>query len=215
MKETKNLTLSAYDSIKNMMLNYEIVPGQRLVFIDLAKQLNVSRTPVNNALSILAKEGYLDFVPHQGYWVHKLTKIEAESLYEIRELLELGVVGKAIRKLTERDLKKLTQFKKNYERSIKKHVSRELFILDMEFHGAIVDIVKNDFLSAQYREICQKIFLRFRIEDLRMKRVNEIVGEHDNLLKAISIKDVTSSLKLIKQHHENSKTNLFKIIFKD
>ncbi len=61
------------------MLNYEIVPGQRLVFIDLAKQLNVSRTPVNNALSILAQQGYLDFVPNQGYSVHKLTQKEAET----------------------------------------------------------------------------------------------------------------------------------------
>ena len=77
LKEQKNLTLAAYDSIKEMMLNYDIVPGQRLVFMDLAKQLGVSRTPVNNALSILAKEGYLDFVPHQGYSVHKLTLNEA------------------------------------------------------------------------------------------------------------------------------------------
>jgi len=61
LKGQKNLTLAAYDNIKDMMFNYDIVPGQRLVFVDLAKQLGVSRTPVNNALSILAKEGYLDY----------------------------------------------------------------------------------------------------------------------------------------------------------
>ena len=71
------------------MFNYDIVPGQRLVFADLAKELNVSRTPVNNALSILAKEGYLDFVPNQGYSVHKLTLEEAKGLYEIKLIFEL------------------------------------------------------------------------------------------------------------------------------
>ncbi|SLM32579.1 hypothetical protein MTBBW1_760043 [Desulfamplus magnetovallimortis] len=214
MKETKNLTLAAYDSIKKMMFNYEIVPGQRLVFIDLAKQLNVSRTPVNNALSILAKEGYLDFVPHQGYWVHKLTRVEAESLYEIREILELGIIGKAIRSLTQDSIKQILEAKKKYENSIKRHVSRELFIMDMEFHGSIVDIAKNEFLSTQYREISQKIFLRFRVEDLRMQRIDEIVVEHDNLLNAITSKDVAKSTELIKSHYENSKSNLFSIIFK-
>ena len=78
MKKYSNLTLKVYHRIIELMLNYEIVPGQRLVFIDLAKQLGVSRTPVNNALSILAQEGYLDFVPNQGYSVHKLTRKEAE-----------------------------------------------------------------------------------------------------------------------------------------
>ena len=47
-----NLTQMVYHRIKEMMSNYEIIPGQRLVFVDLANQLGVSRTPVNNALSI-------------------------------------------------------------------------------------------------------------------------------------------------------------------
>jgi DNA-binding GntR family transcriptional regulator len=77
LKKNKNLTLKVYHKIIDLMLDYELVPGQRLVFVDLARRLQVSRTPVNNALSILAQEGYLDFVPNQGYSVHKLSKKEA------------------------------------------------------------------------------------------------------------------------------------------
>ncbi len=98
-KPDENLTISVYKSIRKMMLNYEIVPGQRLVFVDLAKQLGVSRTPVNIALSILAKEGFFDFVPNQGYTVHKITREEAEGLYELIKILALGAVPKAIRDL--------------------------------------------------------------------------------------------------------------------
>ena len=104
MKKHSNLTLKVYQQIIELMLNYEIVPGQRLVFIDLAKQLGVSRTPVNNALSILAQEGYLDFVPNQGYSVHKLTLKEAENLFEIREILEVGFLGKAVRNMTDKKI---------------------------------------------------------------------------------------------------------------
>ncbi len=103
MKKYSNLTLKVYYRIIELMLHYEIVPGQRLVFIDLAKQLGVSRTSVNNALSILTQEGYLDFVPNQGYSVHKLTRKEAENLYEFREVLEAGFLGKAMRNMNKKN----------------------------------------------------------------------------------------------------------------
>lgn len=214
-QEPKNLTLATYESIKRMMLNYDIIPGQRLVFMDLAKQLGVSRTPVNNALSILAKEGYLDFVPYQGYSVHRLTRDEAEALYEVREILEVGTIGKAIRLMTEEKLAHLADTKLEYEQAITDRVHRHLFVLDTEFHASIMAMIGNAYLVERYREICRRVFLRFRIEDLRMKRIKEIVREHEELFKAISIRDVDRAKELIKSHNKNAKKNLFAVIFRD
>jgi DNA-binding GntR family transcriptional regulator len=215
MSERKNLTLAVYDSIKEMMLNYDIVPGQRLVFVDLAKQLGVSRTPVNNALSILAKEGYLDFVPNQGYSVHKLTLEEAESLYEIREILEIGTIGKAIRNLTPEKMEMLEKRRLEYENSISDRVHRKLFILDAEFHASIMKMIGNLYLVERYRDLCQRIFLRFRTEDLRMDRQKEIVQEHRTLCEAVRNRDVDWAKNLIRMHHTNAKKNLFAIIFSE
>lgn len=213
MKKNSNLTLKVYQQIIELMLEYEIVPGQRLVFIDLAKQLGVSRTPVNNALSILAQEGYLDFVPNQGYSVHKLTLKEAENLFEIREILEVGFLGKAIRDITDKKIDNVRKCKLDYEKAMSGHVNRKLFILDTAFHAAMIDMAANEILSAQYRDICQKIFLRFRTEDLRMNRIVEIKKEHNDLYEAIRIKDVERSKELVRMHHKHAKENLFPIIF--
>ncbi len=213
MKKHSNLTLKVYQRIIELMLNYEIVPGQRLVFIDLAKQLGVSRTPVNNALSILAQEGYLDFVPNQGYSVHKLTKQEAEFLFEIREVLEVGFLGKAIRNMDDKNMKWLKKRKNDYEKAISSHVDRKLFILDTEFHASILDMVGNDILSARYRDICQKIFLRFRTEDLRLNRILDIKIEHNDIFEAVCVRDVERSKDLVRLHHKSSQQNLFPIIF--
>lgn len=213
MKKHSNLTLKVHEQIIELMLRYEIVPGQRLVFIDLAKQLNVSRTPVNNALSILAQQGYLDFVPNQGYSVHKLTQEEAENLYEIREVLESGFVGQAIRQMSDKTLRTLKERKNDYEKAIAEGVNRKLFILDTEFHAAILDMVGNEILSVQYRDICRKIFLRFRTEDLQLSRMIEIKLEHSEIYEAIRLKDVEHSKELVKYHHKNSKKNLYPVIF--
>ncbi len=213
MKGQKNLTLAAYDRIKEMMLNYDIVPGQRLVFVDLAEQLGVSRTPVNNALSILAKEGYLDFVPNQGYSVHRLTREEAESLYEIREILEIGSIGKAIRMMTPEKLHLLEKKKQGYERAITDRVQRKLFHLDIEFHASVIGMIGNLYLVERYRDICQRIFLRFRTDDLKVEQISEIVRQHDALFEAIQVRDVERAKELIRNHYADSKKNLFAIIF--
>ncbi|MBB1094383.1 GntR family transcriptional regulator [Rhodopseudomonas palustris] len=213
MKKQSNLTLKVYQQIIELMLNYEIVPGQRLVFIDLAKQLNVSRTPVNNALSILAQQGYLNFVPNQGYSVRKLTKKEAEDHYAIREVLEVGFVGQAIRNMTDKNLQTLKKRKTDYEKAITGNVTRKFFILDTDFHAGILEMVGNDVLSAQYRDICQKIFLRFRTEDLHLDRIREIGKEHNEIFEAIRLKDVDHAKELLTLHHKSSQKNLFPIIF--
>ena len=213
MAEQKNLTLRVYDSIKQMMLNYEIVPGQRLVFVDLAKELGVSRTPVNNALSILAKEGYLDFIPNQGYSVHKLTREETKSLYEIRLLLELGCIEKAIEQATPEELTNLEEKKNRHASSVKNHIYRHLFVLDMEFHVAIGEMANNHYFVDLYKDIYQRIFLRFRTEHLETPRLFEIVEEHENLYNAIVAKNVQAAKSLIKEHSALSMANLFHIIF--
>ncbi len=195
------------------MLNYEIIPGQRLHFENLAKRLGVSRTPVNNALSILAQEGYLDFVPNQGYSVHKLTKTEAENLYRIREVLEVGFIGSAIRNLTEEKREIIERCRLDYEDAISHRVNRRLFILDAEFHASILDIAGNTILSLKYREINQKIFFRFRTEDLLMGRILEIKKEHYGIYEAVCVKDVERAKELVLSHHNNSRASLFPIIF--
>jgi DNA-binding GntR family transcriptional regulator len=213
LKTQKNLTLAVYNRIKEMMLTYDIVPSQRLVFVDLAKQLGVSRTPVNNALSILANEGYLDFVPNQGYSVHKLTEDEANFLYEIREIFEIGAIGKAIRNMTDDMLRIYEQRKLEYEKAISDRVHRRLFILDTEFHAGPIDMIGNPVLAERYRDICQKVFLRFRVEDLRIQRIKETVREHDELFTAVAIRDVELAKTLIKNHNQMTKKNLFPVIF--
>jgi DNA-binding GntR family transcriptional regulator len=213
VRSEENLTQMAYRKIKEMMLNYDIIPGQRLVFVDLAKRLGVSRTPVNNALSILANEGFLDFVPNQGYTVHQITREEANALYEIREIIELGVIGKAIRKLTSEKLDLLRRQKSLYEKAVLEQVSRGRFTLDQEFHACYVQMAENPYLTDYFREVYQRIFLRHRIEGLPAGRAKEVVVEHNEIFKAINLKDVESAKGLIKHHIKAGKEYIFSSIF--
>ena len=212
-KDEKNLTSTVYGKIKEMMLNYEIVPGQRLTFNDLAQRLGVSRTPVNNALSIMANEGFLDFIPNQGYRVHEIRRDEAESLYEIREMMELGAIGKAIRKLTPDKLGKLEKRKTEYEKAVAQRVSRERFTLDQEFHACIVQMSEILYLADYFREIFQRTFLRHRIDGFGSDRAREVVLEHNKIFQAIKLRDVELAKDLLKAHIHRGKDYIFSVIF--
>ncbi len=74
-------------------------------------------------------------------------------------------------------------------------------------------MVGYDILTAQYRDLCQKIFLRFRTEDLRPDRIKKIGEEHHEIFEAIRLKDVEHAKELLKLHHKSSQKNLFPIIF--
>jgi DNA-binding GntR family transcriptional regulator len=209
----RNLTQMVYRRIKEMMVNYEIVPGQRLIFSDLANRLGVSRTPVNNALSILANEGFLDFIPNQGYTVHEITKDEAESLYEVREIIEIGCIGQAIRKLTPEKVERLERQKRLYENAVVEQVSRGRFTLDQEFHACHVQMSENLYLADYFREVYQRIFLRHRIEGLRADRARKVVSEHHEIFEAISLRDVEWAKESIRSHIGAGKEYIFSIIF--
>jgi len=73
----------------------------------------------------------------------------------------------------------------------------------------------NRTLSARYKEVSQKIFLRIRTEELKIERIEQICVEHDNLYEAISLKDTDRAKAMVRMHHGNSKTSLFPIIFRE
>lgn len=214
-KRGENLTFKVYKSVREMMLDYEIVPGQRLIFSDLAKRLNVSRTPVNSALSILAKEGFLDFVPFQGYTVHRIDRKEAAALYEVIRIIALGSIGKAILRLTPEKLKILEERKTDCEKAVADRGLRDKFILDQEFHAFIIDMSEIKGLADYFRDIYQQIYLRHRIEGLEAGRARKVVIEHQEIFDAIRHQDVAQAKTLIKAHLDAGMKYIFTRIIKE
>jgi DNA-binding GntR family transcriptional regulator len=195
--EGKSLNLLVRKRLIEAMLRHEIVPGQRLIFIDLATQFAISRTPINNALSILAQEGFVDFVPNQGYSVHRFTRHEVADLLDIREGLELGFMQKALDNLKPTAYRKMEKYRHTYKETASTALDRRLFLLELEFFCAIIDLADNKSLSTYYRSINQKIYMSFRTEVLQEKRIQQSLELHDQLFSAIEKKDRNGASKAI------------------
>jgi DNA-binding GntR family transcriptional regulator len=211
MKINENLTHRAYQDIKQMMFDHKLVPGQRLISVDLAQQLGISRTPINNALNILASEGIVDLVPNQGYRVHEITREEAESLWQIREILEIGSIEYAIKCLTPKKIKELKKQKTSYEKAVWDPTNRDRFSLDEEFHVTYIKMTGNIYLPDYFREIHHRVFLRQRIEALKPDRAKKALAEHDQIFRSICDGDLKSAKRNIKAHIKAGKEYILSV----
>src|SRR6478736_6296582 len=104
----ENLSARAYSQIKNLILSNEVLPGQKLHHQELSERLGVSRTPVREALTRLVQEGYVSLLPNRGFTCKEIRLQEAVELYELREVLEVFAVQKAIENLTDETLTELS-----------------------------------------------------------------------------------------------------------
>jgi DNA-binding GntR family transcriptional regulator len=175
--------------------------------------LGVSRTPINNALYLLAKQGYLDVAAKHGYKVHQLTKQESDSLYEMREILELGIIEKSMQFSTKDNLRILEQREQDFNQAVADGVGRGRFLIDQEFHAYIIEMSGNLCMADYYREIYQKIFLRHRISPLRGERTIHAPAEHHEIYDAIRLGDVSRAKRAISTHIQAGKEYFDSFLF--
>jgi DNA-binding GntR family transcriptional regulator len=189
--QDNTLELKTYNTIKKMMLNFELVPGQRVVITELAEHLGVSRTPVKMAVIMLYKEGYLDYSARKSYYtVHQLSKEELDHLYSFRTFLELGAVDKAVANLTQEQFEALENKARNFKEAAAADDYELRFLLELDFHSLILEIVGNPYLVEAFRDTFQRFFMRRRISSHFGVRYATFLQEHDNIIEAFRVRDV-------------------------
>ena len=202
----------AYKKIKETILKHEIVPGQRLSHEDLVLQLKISQTPIREALSRLAQEGYVTRLTNRGYRVSEMTAEEVEELFGLRSALEAYCIDEAIRRITPERLKALEQSVKSSRRAIVANdplVDR--YILNKDFHVIVAEIAGNGAVTRVLNDTCEKLVLKRRIEGITQGGF-AVLQHHREIFQAIKRKDVRRAQELMRAHLQNIKTILLKQI---
>lgn len=201
----RDLTGEASRRIKQMVLNYDLRPGQKLEHQALSDRLGVSRTPVREALGRLTEEGFVVRVPHKGYFVAEITEAEARELFDLRELLELYSVEKAIKCATDRDLSDLRALLGTYKEAISQGVSRRMFLVDENFHLRIAEIGGGPLLKRMLTTIFEKIIMKRTMEGLSPLSGLESYRRHLRIFKAIESRAAGAVREQIRKHVETGR----------
>ncbi|WP_449620984.1 GntR family transcriptional regulator [Robertmurraya sp. Marseille-Q9965] len=210
IKKQVPLKTQVYEFLKEQIIVGRIKPGERLIEEKVSEDLQVSRSPIREAIRMLEKDGLLVVKPSGGVTVAKPTIDDFRHLYECRvEMEPLAAYYAAIRRSKEQlevirgNL--LLQMGKTTENKNLKNVHDA----NVYFHESIVAGSKNPFLVsmlAQLRGV--NSFYRKSIVEENPRHVEEATQEHEQIFKAIENQDAEEARRLMKAHIE-SDFNLF------
>ena len=190
----------AYQKIKEMLYNNQLVPGQRLIYRDLSERLGISITPIVQALNRLERVNIVAYAPNKGYFVGEVTESEARDCFEAREALETYNIPAVVENLTPADLRDIKNTWKKYGDSTRGSARRHLILLDAEFHLKIAEYSGNLIINGLLKQIFEQIYLKYKPEYLSDERITEVIDEHRSLLRALRKKDIEETRFTLEKH---------------
>jgi len=206
----------AFQRIKEMLYHHEIVPGQKLLYHELSKKLNMSSTPIIHALNKLQ---FLNIVYHKhnrGYYVGETNSREAEELFMAREAFEIYLIPSIVKNLTEGKLRVIQEaMEAHVNASSVPEYRRILMLKDTNFHLAIIKAGENKVIYNLCKFIFEQIYLKYRPEYMRNDRLRDAAKEHRMLLEALKEKDVKKIRRLTRQHIKNGKEHIVGSLLED
>ncbi|MEO0248901.1 MAG: GntR family transcriptional regulator [candidate division WOR-3 bacterium] len=204
----RSLAAEAYDRIKQMFFNYEIVPGQKILYEDLARLLGMSITPVINALGVLEKEGLVVSKLNRGYYASEVTVEEAMNVIEARKVLEQYCVTKLIDSWSEEKGATLERLLEELSAYRPGSYTRKRLFMDARFHVGIARLAGNGIVEEMLAKLFERVYLRYRVERLPKERMEVANREHETLLDAIRRRDKEDALRALDVHFETIRGNV-------
>lgn len=202
--DKQSLTAKVLKRIRDDILEGRYTTGDFLVETKLAEELDVSRTPIREALKQLELEDLVVSIPNRGVMVQGISARDADDIYTIRYLLEGQAAYWAAERIDENHLSRLTEIMELMEMYTRKNDASNLARLDSEFHDVIFSASDSRILHHILTSLHQNT-LRTRRSSLNSpERSSKSLGEHRTIFEAIEQHRCDDAKALMKAHVRNA-----------
>lgn len=212
VQRSKSLHEQTYQALRESILSGELAAGDRLIETQIAEKLQVSRTPIREAIRQLQREELITADQLGWLRVATVSPAEAKNLYDCRMALEILAVTGACQNSSNSQIKKikaiLAQGEKLFKHKDANPNSFQLLELDYQFHRTIAQSSGNTYLVSLLDQVFGKMAL-LRVQTTRHNpRVLEIRTEHQLLMQAIAARDIEAATQAIQSHLIASKARV-------
>ena len=198
-----------FNTLRQAILKGELKPGERLMEIQLANKLGVSRTPVREAIRKLELEGLVLMIPRKGAEVAEITRQDMEDVLEVRTALEELAVKDACDHITDAQLSELKKASNEFKKALLE--GKDLVTCadaDMHFHDVILSATNNRRLIQMLNNLSEQMY-RYRMEYLKDERTHKtLIEEHDAIRRALKKHDKVKAGAAIRVHIDNQKRSI-------
>lgn len=208
LESYKPLREIVFETLREAIINGNLKPGERLMEVQLAEEMGVSRTPVREAIRKLELENFVVMIPRKGAYVSGISLKDIADVYEVRAALEFLAAGLAAERITEEELEKLERLLIAVAEAAERNDLNEWVQKDTEFHDIIYKASRNDRLVQIVNNLMEQIH-RFRSTSLAYPgRMKIAVEEHKKIVEAISERNIPLAQSLAQEHVENAENSM-------
>ncbi|BEN70209.1 GntR family transcriptional regulator [Serratia marcescens] len=202
MTEEAGVSLNelAYRRFKQALVTLSYKPGEYLNTAQVMNDLDMGRTPINQAIHRLANEGLLQVIPRKGVMVSPLSMDDALELIEVRLANEMLCMQLASQRITERQIATLTELNRQIEAASQERDRVRMMTLDHAFHQELAQIAGNNML-ADILSVLHARAQRFWASTLsREGHMREVIDEHRAIIAALAAQDSAAAAEAAQAH---------------
>ena len=201
-----------FKTLREAILKGNLAPGERLMEIQLANQLGVSRTPIREAIRKLELEGLVIMIPRRGAEVARITEKDLRDVLEVRAYAALDCIGLACERITDEEIGELRRALESFREVLREGDVTKIAESDVDFHDIIFSATQNARLIQIVNNLREQMY-RYRLEYLKDYTTHDrLYKEHQQITDAVSDRDKERARKLIVEHIYHQELTVIKNI---
>ncbi|MCI9178703.1 MAG: GntR family transcriptional regulator [Lachnospiraceae bacterium] len=210
MNEYLPLRDVVFNTLRQAILKGELEPGERLMEIQLAERLGVSRTPIREAIRKLELEGLVLMIPRKGAEVAEISEKSLREVLEVRRSLEELAIELACQRITPEELTALEEAENRFARAVEDGEVMAIAESDENYHELIYQATANDRLVQILNNLREQMY-RYRLEYIKDEDRRQIlVVEHEHILRAVRRRDIADAKSAVREHIDNQQLTITK-----
>lgn len=189
-----------FDRIKQGIIAQEFPAGYLLNERKLAKELDVSRTPVREAIQMLEREGWVEVIPWRGAMVQPVIISDIEETFQLRMAIEPLIIDLILDKMGEEELQKIEEIWEEQARLAEAKEAEEFILRDQDFHLFLASLTKNRRLQLIMGQL-RDTHLRMGVEAIQQEtRFEGTLEEHRAIIDALKAKQYLKARQAMLDH---------------
>ncbi|WP_292570256.1 GntR family transcriptional regulator [Mesorhizobium sp.] len=201
-RRTADSSERAYNTIRKLLVEFTLKPGERINEVQLSRGLGVSRTPIREALNRLASEGFVSLTPNRGFFVRSLSTEGLLDLYELRSIIECAAFKLMCERAEDGEIDRLRQYWEAIVDGYRDQAPDVILAEDEGFHLLIAELSGNPELVGQLASINARIRFIRRIQIEHPSHDKTQVTAHSAIVAAAVKRDAENGMKLLREHIE-------------
>lgn len=187
--------------MRERIFSHQLSPGSWIDELKLAEQYGISRTPLREALKVLATEGLVTMKVRRGAYVTEVSDADLADVYHLLALLESDAAGAVAEKATQAEIEELQELHDQLEKSVSNR--DRFFELNEAFHTRLLKIANNRWRDQMVADLRKVMKLNRHNSLLKSGRLAESLAEHRAIMQALAMRDAGETIQRMREHFKN------------